>query len=57
MKNARTFSVGTNARFSYLLPSALPAGRYVLDVVVLHRANNQTKTYLRGRNRVVFLVR
>ncbi len=57
VKNARTFSVGANATFSYLLPAALPPGRYVLDVVVLDRAGNQTKAYLRGRNRVVFLVR
>lgn len=56
IRNARTFSVGANARFSYLLPSALPAGRYVLDVVVLDRAKNQTLTYQRGRNRVVFTV-
>ncbi len=57
VKNARTFSVGANATFSYLLPAVLPSGRYVLDVVVLDRAGNRTKAYLRGRNRVVFYVR
>lgn len=53
---ARTFSVGSQAAFSYLLPSALPRGRYVLDVIVVDRAGNQTTTYQRGRNRVVFFV-
>ncbi len=57
VKNARTFSVGANVTLSYLLPAALPPGRYVLDVVVLDRAGNQTKSYRRGRNRVVFFVR
>lgn len=56
VKNARTFSVGANRAFSYLLPATLPAGRYVLDVIVLDRAGNQTTTYQRGRNRVVFVV-
>lgn len=56
VKNARTFSVGANPAFSYLLPSALPRGRYVLDVIVIDRARNQTSTYQRGRNRVVFFV-
>jgi hypothetical protein len=56
VKNARTFSVGSDATFSYLLPSALPRGRYVLDVIVIDRAGNQTATYQRGRNRVVFFV-
>lgn len=56
IKHARTFSVGSSADFSYLLPSALPRGRYVLDVIVIDRAGNQTTTYQRGRNRVVFYV-
>jgi hypothetical protein len=56
VRNARTFSVGDDAAFSYLLPSALPAGRYVLDAIVIDRAGNQTTTYQRGRNRVVFFV-
>ncbi len=56
VKNAKTFSVGASSPFSYLLPSALPRGRYVLDVIVIDRARNQTTTYQRGRNRVVFTV-
>lgn len=56
IRNARTFSVGGAARFSYLLPAALPAGRYVLDVIVIDRAGNRTTTYQRTRNRVVFHV-
>ncbi len=56
VKNARTFSVGASSDISYLLPSALPRGRYVLDVIVQDRAGHQTRTYQRGRNRVVFFV-
>lgn len=56
VKNARTFSVGSTPDFSYLLPGTLPAGRYVLDVIVIDRKGNQTTTYQRGRNRVVFYV-
>ena len=56
IRNAPTFSVGDDARFSYLLPAALPAGRYVLDVIVIDRAGNRTTTYQRTRNRVVFHV-
>jgi hypothetical protein len=37
---ARFFRLGTNPRFSYLLPSRLGKGRYVLDVKVLDRAYN-----------------
>ena len=48
--------MGDDARFSYLLPAALPAGRYVLDVIVIDRAGNRTTTYQRTRNRVVFYV-
>ena len=56
IKRARTFSVGAQADFSYLLPSALPRGRYVLDVLVVDGAGHRTTTYQRGRNRVVFHV-
>jgi hypothetical protein len=48
---ARFFRVGTNAKFSYLLPSRLGRGRYVLDVKVLDRASNA------GRSSVPFRVR
>jgi len=57
IKNARTFSVGADSAFSYLLPAGLGRGRYVLDAIVIDRAGNQTTTYQRGRNRVVFFVR
>jgi hypothetical protein len=48
---ARFFRLGTNPRFSYLLPSRLGKGRYVLDVKVLDRAYNA------GRMTVPFGVR
>jgi hypothetical protein len=37
---ARFFRVGSNPKFSYLLPSKLGKGRYVLDVKVLDRSYN-----------------
>jgi hypothetical protein len=37
---ARFFRLGTNPKFSYLLPSRLGKGKYVLDVKVLDRAYN-----------------
>lgn len=37
---ARFFRLGSNPKFSYLLPSRLGKGRYVLDVKVLDRAYN-----------------
>jgi hypothetical protein len=37
---ARYFRIGTNARFSYLLPAPLRSGHYVLDVKVLDKAYN-----------------
>jgi hypothetical protein len=37
---ARFFRIGSNARWSYLLPSRLGKGTYVLDVKVLDRAYN-----------------
>jgi hypothetical protein len=49
------FSVGANAQWSYLLPSQLGRGRYVLDVEVRDKANNTT-TLARGTSRVVFTV-
>jgi hypothetical protein len=39
-ERARFFRVGTNPKFSYLLPSRLGKGKYVLDVKVLDRAYN-----------------
>jgi len=50
------FSVGDRAEWSYLLPFALPRGRYVLDVRTTDNAGNVDATLQRGRNRVVFFV-
>jgi len=53
----RFFSAGDRADWSYLLPSALPRGRYVLDVRVTDNAGNVDRTLQRTRNRIVFHVR
>jgi hypothetical protein len=50
------FSVGDRSDWSYLLPSRLGRGRYVLDLQVVDRAGNADSTLARGRNRVVFTV-
>jgi hypothetical protein len=50
------FVAGKEASLSYLLPSRLPRGRYVLDVVAIDGAFNRDQL-ARGRNRVVFTVR
>jgi hypothetical protein len=50
------FAIGRDARWSYLLPHALPRGRYVLDVKAFDRARNRDERFERGRNRVVFYV-
>jgi hypothetical protein len=50
------FSVGDRADWSYLLPSRLGRGRYVLDLQVVDKAGNADSTLARGRNRVVFTV-
>lgn len=54
--NATFFDAGTSADWSYLLPSALPKGRYVLDVRSTDSTGNVDRTLQRGRNRVVFFV-
>lgn len=50
------FSVGDSASWTYLLPSKLARGRYVLDVNVIDKAGNRTKQLARGTSRVVFTV-
>lgn len=50
------FGVSTEAKFSYLLPSALRPGRYVLDVRATDVAGN-TLALARGTSREVFHVR
>jgi hypothetical protein len=52
----KPFKVSANSTFSYLLPSALEPGRYVLDVQATDAAGNRT-TLARGTSRIVFYVR
>ena len=54
--NGVWFSVGAKQEFTYLLPSKLGRGRYVLDVEVTDKAGNTTKSLARGTSRVVFFV-
>ena len=54
--SASFFAVSKEAAFSYLLPSALAPGRYVLDVRAADVAGNAT-TLARGTSRLVFYVR
>jgi hypothetical protein len=50
------FDAGTGPNWSYLLPTRLPRGRYVLDVKAVDRAGNSRSRFVRGRTRVVFEV-
>lgn len=50
------FAIGDRAEWSYLLPAALPKGRYVFDVIAIDKAFNRD-VLARGRSRVVFHVR
>jgi hypothetical protein len=50
------FNVSSDGVFSYLLPSALAPGRYVLDIEATDVAGNRT-TLARGTSRTVFYVR
>ncbi len=52
----KPFKVSTGSTFSYLLPSALAPGRYVLDIQATDAAGNHT-TLARGTSRIVFYVR
>lgn len=52
----RFFSVGGSESFSYLLPAALPAGRYVYDIEALNDAGQTTKL-VAGVSHVVFYVK
>ena len=53
---AAWFSVGDRQNVDYLLPRALPRGRYVLDVNAIDKAFNRNDTRRRGVNRIVFHV-
>ena len=50
------FAIGDRQDWSYLLPSRLKRGRYVLDAVAVDKLGNRDRL-ARGRNRVVFFVR
>jgi hypothetical protein len=53
-QHAPWISVGDAADFSYLLPFALPRGRYVLDIEAVDQAGHRDRFLVPGRNRVVF---
>lgn len=55
--NGRFYVVGKDAKFSYLLPSRLGPGRYVLDVLAQDNAGNKDLKRVLGANRVAFTVR
>jgi hypothetical protein len=50
------FSIGSNRNWSYLMPRALPAGRYVLDVKAFDGRRNRDEKFVPGKNRTVFEV-
>jgi hypothetical protein len=50
------FAVGDKQETSYLLPSRLPRGRYVLDVNAIDKAYDRDDARRRGGNRIVFHV-
>ncbi|HEY5193019.1 MAG TPA: DUF4430 domain-containing protein [Solirubrobacteraceae bacterium] len=50
------FSVGGSESFSYLLPAALPKGRYVYDIEAINDAGQPTKL-VAGVSHVVFYVK
>ncbi len=53
---AQFFSVGDAESFSYLLPTRLPAGRYIYDIEAINDAGQATKL-VSGVSRVVFRVK
>jgi hypothetical protein len=52
----RFFSVGSTESFSYLLPTALPAGRYAYDIEAVNASGHATKL-VAGVSHVVFYVK
>ncbi len=50
------FAIGSNRNWSYLLPRALPAGRYVLDVKAFDGRRNRDERFVSGSNRSRFEV-
>jgi hypothetical protein len=55
-RTALFFTVGQEQSFSYLLPSRLPAGRYVYEIEAVNTAGETTKT-VGGVSDVVFRVK
>ena len=56
VQHAPWVSVGREPAFSYLLPFALPRGRYVFDVEAVGEAGQAERFFVPGRNRMVFRV-
>jgi hypothetical protein len=54
--NGFWFGVGSASTVDYLLPGALPRGRYVLDANAIDMAFNRDDARRRGANRIVFHV-
>lgn len=54
---ARFFSIGATRAFTYLLPHALPAGHYVLDIEAVARGSQRDRRLHPGGSRVTFDVR
>jgi hypothetical protein len=50
------FAIGSNRNWSYLLPRALPPGRYVLDVKAFDGRRNRDEKFVTGKNRSEFEV-
>lgn len=55
-QNGFWFAIDGTAAQDYVLPRALPRGRYVLDINLIDRAFNRDDTRRRGANRIVFHV-
>ena len=55
-ENGFWFAINAAPSLDYLLPRALPRGRYVLDVNVIDKACNRDDARRRGANRIVFHV-
>ena len=50
------FAIGSDRKWSYLLPRALPPGRYVLDVKAFDGRRNRDEKFVTGKNRSEFEV-
>ena len=50
------FAIGSDRNWSYLLPRALPPGRYVLDVKAFDGRRNRDEKFVTGKNRSEFEV-